>query len=66
MSQAISKLMDRWTNDAAFRRQLRADPEGTLQRSGVQLSADELAAFRSVDWNQSDEQLSSRTNKANL
>lgn len=55
--------MDRWMNEPAFRDQLRNDPEGTVQRSGVKLDADELAALRSVDWSLSDEELKARASK---
>lgn len=60
--ETVGKLVDQWINDPAFRTQMRADPEGTVQRSGAKLDPDELAALRSVDWNQSDEQLQARAN----
>lgn len=62
--ETIGKLIDRWINDPAFRQQMRADPEGTVKRSGTQLDADEWAALRNVDWQLSDEQLQSRISKA--
>ncbi len=57
-------LLDRWESDSAFRAELRRDPEGAVKTSGVSLSADEWAALRSIDWSQSDEQLSARASKA--
>jgi hypothetical protein len=41
---------------------MRADLEGTVKRSGVELDADEWAALRNVDWSLSDEQLQARVN----
>jgi hypothetical protein len=60
--EAVSKLVDRWINEPAFRTQMRADLEGTVKRSGVELDADEWAALRNVDWSLSDEQLQARVN----
>jgi len=56
--------MDRWINDPAFRAELRSDPEGAVNRAGVELSEDEVAALRSTDWSLSDEQLQARVSKA--
>ena len=61
--EAIGTLMDKWTNDPAFRKQLRADPEGAVKRSGASLSADELASLRNIDWSLPDEQLQARASK---
>ncbi len=61
--QAVETLMDRWINEPAFRTQMRQDPEGTVQRSGVQLDADEQAALRSVDWSLPDAELQARVSK---
>lgn len=44
--EGIETLMDRWTNDPAFRTQMRADPEGTVRTAGVSLDAEEWAALR--------------------
>lgn len=62
--ETVGKLVDRWMNDAEFRRALRADPEGTVKRSGFELGADEWAALRAIDWGLSDEQLRARASKA--
>lgn len=63
----IDQITDRWHNDAAFRSALRADPEGTLAREGIQLSADERAALRNLDVpsmsNLSDAELEARINR---
>ena len=61
MSQeAVAKLMEHWLNEPGFRQRLRADPEGTVKRSGLQLSDDEWAALRRIDWSQTDEELHAR------
>ena len=62
--EVIEQLMDRWTNDAAFRDQVRADPQGALRATGLELDADEQAALENIDWNVSDEQLKARVNMA--
>ena len=61
--KSVEQLLDRWINDQTFREQLRADPEGTVRRSGAQLNEDEWAALRAVDWTQSDEDLQARNSK---
>lgn len=55
--------MDRWTNDAAFRDEMRQDPDGAVRRTGVELDAEQSAALKSVDWSLSDEELQSRVSK---
>ena len=60
---AVEELIDRWMNDPAFRSELRSDPEGAVRRAGADLSQDEWAALRAVDWNLPDEELQARTNK---
>lgn len=62
--ETFEALVDRWTNDATFRSELRADPIGTVQRAGVQLTEGELTAFQTVDWSQSDEELGERVSKS--
>ena len=61
---ALETLMDKWTNEPAFRDALRRDPEGAVREAGVQLNDDEMAALRSTDWSQSDESLQARMSKA--
>lgn len=62
--QAVGQLIDRWLNDPEFRKKVRQDHEGAIKESGVALSPEELAAFRKVDWNQTDEELRARANSA--
>ena len=61
--EAISQLAERFMNDAEFREQMRQDPEGTAQRSGLQLDEEDRQALKSVDWSGSDEQLNQRISK---
>lgn len=61
--QSIETLMDRWTNDSTFRDEMRADPQGTVRRAGVELSAEETAALNQMDWSLADEELQARVSK---
>ena len=61
--QAVETLMDRWMNEPQFREALRQDPEAAVKAVGVTLSDDEWAALRSIDWNQSDDELQARVSK---
>ncbi len=61
---SMQQLADRFINDAQFREQMRKDPEGAAERSGLQLDEEDLQALRSIDWSGSDEQLSERVSKA--
>ena len=60
---AMEQLIDQWMNDATFRAQLRSDPEGTVRSQQLDLSEDEWAALRTVDWNLPDEQLQERVSR---
>ena len=61
--EGVGELMDRWINEPGFRDEVRRDPEGAVRRSGIQLSDDEQAALRSIDWNLPDEELRARLSK---
>ena len=64
MSQeTLADLMDRWTNDAEFRKQMRSDPEGTIRRHGFELDQSELDAVKHMDWTASDQHLKERVSK---
>lgn len=60
---ALETLVDKWTNEPAFRDALQRDPESAVREAGVQLNDDEIAALRSTDWSQSDEALQARMSK---
>lgn len=64
MSRAsVEQLIDHWINDPSFRAALRADPEGTVRRSGLALTAEEWAAMRNMDWSLTDQELKLRVSK---
>ena len=62
--EAMQQLADRFMNDAVFREQMRQDPEGAAERSGLQLDEEDKQALKSVDWSGSDEELNERVSKA--
>jgi hypothetical protein len=55
--------MDRYTNDPTFRTELKTDPQGAIERSGIQLDPKEREAVESIDWSLPDEQLKERVSK---
>ncbi len=61
---SMQQLADRFMSDAQFREQMRNDPEGTAERSGLQLDEEDRQALRSIDWSGSDEELNERVSKA--
>jgi hypothetical protein len=61
--QALADVMDRFTNDPAFREALRNDPETAIRDSGIELNAQEMATIRKMDWEIPDEQLHERVSK---
>jgi hypothetical protein len=60
--ESLETLVEKWTEDPAFRASVRKDPEGTIRATGLELSTDEWAAVRNFDWSVSDEELTTRTN----
>jgi len=63
-SQAVTQLIDKWMKEPRFRTELRRDPEGVVKKTGCQLTEEEWAAFRQIDWKLSDEELEQRVTKA--
>ena len=59
--QAIETLVEKWMEDTSFRSAIRKDPEAAIRGTGLELSADEWAAVRNIDWSLSDEELTART-----
>jgi hypothetical protein len=58
MSQAdVETLIDRWTNEPDFREKMRQDPEGTVRDAGMELTTEEWAALKAVNWRASDQEL---------
>jgi hypothetical protein len=62
--EAMSQLAEKFMNDADFREQMRQDPEGAAERSGLQLDDEDKQALKSMDWSGSDEELNERVSKA--
>ena len=60
---SMQQLADRFMNDAEFREQMKQDPEGTAERSGLQLDEEDTQALRSIDWSGTDEELKERVSK---
>jgi hypothetical protein len=61
--QGLAQVMDRYSNDAAFREKMRADPQGAIRSSGIQLDEQEMKTIQSMDWNLPDEHLKERVSK---
>lgn len=64
MSQeAIATLMDRWTNEPGFKDEFRKDPHATIVAHGINLTTEEEAAVKNMDWTGSHEELAQRVSK---
>jgi hypothetical protein len=61
--EAMQQLTDRFMNDEAFREEMKQDPEGAAERSGLPLDDEDKQALKSVDWSGSDERLNERVSK---
>ncbi len=58
MSQKqIEAMIERWMSDADFRARMRRQPSETALSEEFELSQEELAALRQIDFSQSDEEL---------
>ena len=64
--ESMQQLADRFMNDAEFREQMKQDPEGAAERSGLQLDDEDKQALRSIDWSGTDEELKERVSKRAL
>ena len=62
-SESMQQLADRFMNDASFREEMRRDPEGAAESSGLPLDEEDRQALRSMDWSGSDEELNDRVSK---
>ena len=60
----MQQLAYRFVSDAEFRQQMKQDPEGAAERSGLPLDDEDKHALRSMDWSGSDEELKERVSKA--
>jgi putative modified peptide len=62
--EELSRLMDLWSGDAAFRAGLRKDPLAAIAQTGLQLSDEDREAVAAIDWSLSDEELVARASHA--
>jgi hypothetical protein len=61
---SMLELADRYLNDPQFKEQMRRDPEGTAQSTGLKLDDKDRQSIRNWDWSPSgDEQLKERISK---
>ncbi len=58
--QIVKEIVDRYVSDETFRAGVRADPERAIRNAGFKLDDEERALLKSVDFSQTDEQLSAR------
>ena len=61
--ETMQQLADRFISDMQFREQMKQDPEGAAERTGLQLDDEDRQALRSIDWSGSDEELKERVSK---
>ena len=58
--QALEQLVNRWTEDQAFREELRRDPDRAILGTGLQFDDAEWAVLRDTDWSLPDDELKTR------
>ena len=63
--EEIDTLMDRWMNDPAFVKKLRANPRAALKSCGIEASDDLVQSLKDVDLN-SAEELQARLSKTTI
>ena len=62
----VDQLVEKWLADPSFRTQMQRDPEGTVQKCGITLTAEEWTTIRNVVMATSDEALRTRISKGPL
>ena len=61
---SMLKIADRYLNDPQFKEQMRKDPEGTAERTGLKLDDEDRQSIREWDMSSSgDEELKGRISK---
>jgi hypothetical protein len=61
---SMLEIADRYLNDPQFKEQMRQDPEGTAESTGLKLDDEDRQSIRSWDMSSSgDEQLKDRISK---
>lgn len=63
--ESMQQVADKFISDEQFREEMRQDPEGAAERSGLPLDEEDRQALRSIDWSGSDEELRDRVSKRN-
>lgn len=61
--EQVGRLVDKWVNDQEFRKQLKANPQEAIKKSGVSLAPEEWAALKKIDWSKSDQELQALISK---
>jgi len=62
-STALDQIMERYTQDPAFKAQLQADPEAAAKAAGIALDDEDRQALRGLDFSLSDQELQQRVSK---
>ena len=62
--ESMQQLADKFMNDSQFREEMKQNPEGAAEGSGLPLDEEDKQALKSMDWSGSDEQLKERVSKA--
>jgi hypothetical protein len=61
---SMLKLADRYLNDPKFKEQMRKDPEGTAESTGLKFDDEDRQSIRDSDWGPSgEEELKERISK---
>ena len=60
---ALEQIMERYTQDPAFKAHLQADPEAAARAAGIVLDGDDRAALQGLDFNLPDGELQARVSK---
>ena len=62
-SNALDQIMERYTQDPAFKARLQADPEAAARDAGITLDEEDRQALRGLDFSLPDDQLQARVSK---
>jgi hypothetical protein len=63
MSTALAQIMERYTQDPAFKAQLQADPEAAANSAGIALDEEDRAALQGLDFTLANAHLQARVSK---
>ena len=62
-NEGVSKLVERALSDAEFHKRLHADPKGTAQAEGIELSDEDVKSILALDPELESEELEQRVSK---